>query len=152
MRLYLVRHGENNPVEIDPDKNLSPKGREEIVKMADFLKSAAVFVDAVYHSGKARALQTAEILAPAVQLSGKVSLHKDLQPDSKPEKIAAELEGTNKDLMLVGHLPYLGKLASLLLSGLEESDLVAFESGAVLCLESFNRKWMVRWMLVPDLL
>jgi phosphohistidine phosphatase len=152
MKLYLVRHGENNDAEIDPDKGLSPKGRGDVMKVAAFLKNAAVFTDDIYHSGKTRALQTAEILAEAVQLTKKVKAHPSLEPNDPPEKIAAELETRNADLMLVGHLPYLGYLASYLLSGLEESDLVAFERGSVLCLERFSGKWMVRWMLVPDLL
>lgn len=85
-------------------------------------------------------------------IKGKPKIHDDLQPNSPAEKIVSELEKRNSDLMLVGHLPYMEKLASFLLSGLEENDLVAFERGAVLCLERSTGKWRVRWMLVPDLL
>lgn len=121
-------------------------------KVAGFLKNATIFVEEIWHSGKPRALQTAQILAGAVLLKGKISAHDFLQPNDSPEKIAREIEERNADLMIVGHLPFMGYLASFLLSGLEQSDLVAFERGAVLCLERFNRKWMVKWMLAPDLL
>jgi phosphohistidine phosphatase len=151
MKLYLVRHGDNNAVDIDPDKNLSEQGRKDLAKVADVLKNAAVFVEEIYHSGIRRSIQTAEILAGAVQLNGKIKEHDFLKPNDPAEKMAHELEERNADLMIVGHLPYLGKLASYLLSGLEQSDLIEFERGSVLCLERFNRKWQVKWMLVTDL-
>jgi len=153
MKLYLVRHGQNNSVDRDPEKNLSEQGRKDVVKVAEFLKNAAVFTEDIYHSGKRRALQTAEILAGAVLLNGKIRAHDFLQPDDPVEKIAKEIEERNSDLMIVGHMPFLGKLVSFLFSGLERSDeLIEFERGSVLCLERFSGKWQVKWMLVPDLL
>jgi len=152
MKLYLARHGINNDVGMDPDKNLSEEGRNGVTKMAGFLKNAEVFVDDIYHSGKPRTMQTSEILASAILLSGKIKAHDFLDPDSPIQKMVDEVETRNSDLMLVGHLPYMGKLASFLLSGLEENDLVVFEPGCVLCLERFNQKWQARWMVVPDLL
>lgn len=55
--------------------------------------------------------------------------------------------------MIVGHLPFLGRLISRLLIDSDSPDLVAFQPGAVVCLErSEVKSWHIRWMVVPELL
>jgi phosphohistidine phosphatase len=55
--------------------------------------------------------------------------------------------------MIVGHMPFLGKLAALLVTGSEENEIVAFQFGGVLCMECRdNVKWKVAWMITPALL
>jgi phosphohistidine phosphatase len=57
-----------------------------------------------------------------------------------------------ENIMLVGHLPHLGKLASLLLCGDENAGLISFRMGGALCLERDGAgKWSVQWMIIPDL-
>ena len=54
--------------------------------------------------------------------------------------------------MLVGHLPYMSKLASLLLCGDETKPVIAFQTGGVLCLQRAGRDaWSVRWMVTPNI-
>ena len=56
------------------------------------------------------------------------------------------------DLMIVGHLPFLGMLAALLLAGDEDADLVAFQCGAIVCLEGSGRsRFRLRWLVTPEL-
>ncbi len=152
VKLYLVQHGLNNAAEMDPQKNLSEEGRKDVEKMAVFLKNAAVFVEDIYHSGKARSRQTAEILAAAVQLNKKVKKRDALEPMDPVDDLKKEITGRESDLMVVGHMPYLSKLASMLLTGLEQSDVMEFQQGGVACLERFTEKWQVKWMVIPDLL
>jgi len=66
MQLYLVRHGEAVAGEIDPERPLSAQGVAAARKMAAFLKPRKIEVGAIWHSTKARALQTAEMLSKAV--------------------------------------------------------------------------------------
>ncbi len=60
-------------------------------------------------------------------------------------------------LMLVGHLPFLSRLASLLLVGDPERALVRFRMGGIVCLTGEpagaggTGGWMVAWMLIPEL-
>jgi hypothetical protein len=55
--------------------------------------------------------------------------------------------------MLVGHLPFLEKLTSLLLCGNEKTRLVLFRYGAIVCLEQREDKgWGVRWILTPEMI
>ena len=151
VKLYLVQHGLHNEETIDPEKNLSERGRQEVEKIAAFLKNAAVFADDVYQSGKARTVQTAEILAQAVQLSKKTIQKDGIGPNDQITDLRKEIDARNRELMVVGHMPFLGKLASALLTGYEQNDVVEFRQGCVVCLEKFGDKWQVKWMLVPDL-
>jgi len=60
--------------------------------------------------------------------------------------------------MLVGHLPFMEKLAARLVTGKKKRRAVTFEKGGVLCLEpdedteADEGEWTVRWYLTPSLL
>jgi len=55
--------------------------------------------------------------------------------------------------MLVGHLPHLKKLASLLLTGRDDLEIVKFRYGGVVCLERReNGLWSILWIIRPDIL
>ena len=55
--------------------------------------------------------------------------------------------------MLVGHLPFLQKLASKLVNDNESFQVVGFKQGGVVCLERMEEDgWSVKWMMVPELL
>jgi phosphohistidine phosphatase len=57
-----------------------------------------------------------------------------------------------KDLMIVGHLPFLEKLTSFLLCDDENARLVIFRYGAIVCLDrKEDRGWAVRWILTPEM-
>ena len=56
------------------------------------------------------------------------------------------------DTMLVGHLPFMGRLVGRLVTGDEHVDVVAFVPGTVLCLEpAADDRWRVVWMVRPGL-
>ena len=60
---------------------------------------------------------------------------------------------TGSDLMIVGHLPFLGKLVALLVTGSEKNEIVEFRFGSVVCVERRDdKKWKVAWMVTPSLL
>src|SRR6266516_6984562 len=155
MQIYLVQHGESKPEEIDPERSLTESGAHAIQKVANFLRtSGGVQVDAIWHSGKARARQTAELLAPRTRAGKRAVMHHDgLAPKDAVEPIKQELEQGNRNVMIVGHLPFLGRLAALLLTGNADSDVVAFQFGCVVCLKRDDAgKWRLEWMIVPKLL
>lgn len=151
MKLYLVQHGQQNPKEIDPEKNLSEKGEKDVEKIAAFLKKAGISILDIYHSGKARARQTAEILARGINLENEIIEKERIAPMDPIDTIEIELEKRMGDLMIVGHLPYLNKLASFLLTGNSDKEIILFQQGGVLCLEKVERKWQISWMIIPEL-
>ena len=65
MRVYLVQHGASKSEEEDPQRRLTDKAIGEVENVARFLRPLKLGVDAVWHSGKARAQQTGELLAEA---------------------------------------------------------------------------------------
>lgn len=153
MLLYLVHHAAAKTEEQDADRPLSERGTRDIRKVAAFLaKAGVVKVKAISHSGKTRALQTAAVLGEALRPLNGLKEVDGLSPLDSPEVWARRLEEAKEDTMLVGHLPHLSKLASLLLCGEEDGEVVAFQNGCMVCLEREEGSWSVRWLLTPELL
>ena len=154
MQIYLVQHGESKPEEIDPERRLTEGGARAVLRVADFLRtSGSLEVDTIWHSGKPRAQQTAELLEPATRAGAEaVMQHDGLAPKDAVEPIQRELEQGNSNVMIVGHLPFLGRLAALLLTGNADKEVVAFQFGCVVCLNGDDAgRWKLEWMMVPKL-
>ena len=67
------------------------------------------------------------------------------------EPVAEEVASWSRDTMLVGHLPFMGRLASWLLWQGEHPESVAFRPGSVTCLErGTERIWTIAWMIRPE--
>jgi phosphohistidine phosphatase len=153
MRVYLVQHGEARSEEEDPQRRLTDKGIADVQKVANFLRPLNLAVDVVWHSGKARAQQTGELLAAAVGARDRVVQREGLGPKDQVAITKETLEQTGGDVMIVGHLPFLGKLAALLVSGSAENEIVEFHFGSVVCIGcGDDQKWKVAWMIRPVLL
>jgi phosphohistidine phosphatase len=153
MHVYLVQHAEATPEEEDPERPLSEKGRKNIQGVAALLGGVTnLDLNIIFHSGKTRARQTAEVLAEYLR-PGTVSATDGLNPMADPSIWANRLQAIENDVMLVGHLPHLSKLASLLLCQDEAKTVIAFQMGGTVC---FNRDesniFSVAWMLVPKIL
>jgi len=150
MRLYLIQHGIALPEEKDPEKPLSPEGKEETQTTAEFLRTKNIKVDAVWHSPKLRAMQTAQIVVNSVFCS-EIQERDDLNPLDSVETFPEEINSLDKNLMIIGHLPFLQKLASLFLSGSDTNQFISFKNSGVVCLE-YTDTWKIAWMITPVLL
>jgi phosphohistidine phosphatase len=153
MRIYLVQHGEAVPAEVDPERPLSQAGEADVRRLAAFLRRSGVGVARILHSGKRRAQQTAELLAAALEPNVEPEARAGLSPNDSTASVAQEAAGWEQDTMLIGHLPFMARLANRLIVGREDAGLVAFRPGSVLCLErTEQRAWTIAWMLRPELL
>jgi phosphohistidine phosphatase len=153
MRVYLIQHGESKSEEEDPQRRLTDKGISEVQNVADFLRPLKLAIDAIWHSEKARAQQTAELLAGAVGARNHLIQREGLGPKDQVVATKEALEQTTGDLMIVGHLPFLSKLVALLVTGSEKNEMVEFRFGGVVCVERHDdKKWRVAWMVTPSLL
>jgi phosphohistidine phosphatase len=153
MRIYLTQHGLAVPKDVDPDRPLSERGREDVRRLAEFLDKAGVRVGQVLHSGKTRAEQSAAILAAALLPTGESQAHAGLGPKDPLEKLSPEIAFWSVDTLIVGHLPYLGRLAALLLASNPDRQLLAFQPGSMACVEKeAEGRWVLAWMLRPELL
>lgn len=151
MWLYLVRHGEaKHPVE-DPERGLTDRGRMDAKWIARRLAQAGVEVNEVRHSGKLRAEQTAEILAAAVAPGAPVEAVGGLKPNDDPHLVAADLAVEPDSIMLVGHLPFMGRLLSLLVSGSPDRVSVEFSTATVAAVRRTAMSWQLAWLINPGL-
>jgi phosphohistidine phosphatase len=150
VKVYLVQHGLSMPEEMDPEKALSPEGNKQSRNMAEFLKEKNIRVDSIWHSPKKRAVQTAHIMAEILACP-ETQERKGLNPLDPVGNLPGEIKSLNKDLMIVGHLPFLQKLASFLLSGTEDNQFISIRNSGVICLE-YTDSWKLLWTVVPELL
>ncbi len=149
---YLVQHGEALPKDVDPDRPLSEQGRRDVERLGAWMAGAGLKVPWILHSGKIRARQTAEILAQALGIPDKISARGGLNPRDPPGPMAAELPSLADGSLIVGHLPHLGRLAGVLLTGRDDPGWLAFAPGTLVCLESDQDQWSLRCMLRPELI
>ncbi|MBS7638628.1 phosphohistidine phosphatase SixA [Candidatus Bathyarchaeota archaeon] len=151
MRLYLVQHAEAKREEEDPSRPLTDRGRREAIKVASYAARIGVRIEKIIHSGKLRALQTAEIMAEHLNPPGGIGKAEGLDPQADPKVFSERLKALNEDIMVVGHLPHLSRLASLLLTGDPSIEPVRFRQAGIVCLERDDRgKWSLIWALRPE--
>lgn len=146
----MVRHGEARSEYEDPKRPLSDRGRKEVEQVALAAAARKARVAEILHSGKLRARQTAEILARALSVQESVREIQGLSPDDDPLVAKAELEVSQEPLMLVGHLPHLGRLASILVVGEPAREVVEFPTAGIACLSREEGGWKIKWTLGPE--
>jgi len=156
MKLYLVQHADALSKDTDPARPLSEQGLRDAVNMAAFLHGAQVTVDEVVHSGKLRAAETADVLAKAVWPGNTPETLPGLAPNDGTDHLCNTAMAAGGDLMVVGHMPFMGRMAARCLSSQETGALVAFEPGSVLCLarqdEGAPVAWALEWFVKPRML
>lgn len=152
MKLYLAQHGLALSREEDPERPLSEAGRAQVECLARLLGKAGVRVQRVWHSGKPRARETAECLARRVMPRGRVEQLDGLAPNDPVVDFVVDADVWQEDTLVVGHLPFMARLAALLLVQDAGRELVRFTPGSVLCLERLDHdRWQLEWLLRPEL-
>jgi phosphohistidine phosphatase len=151
VRIYLVRHGEAKPDAVDAARPLSERGRAEVAHVARLAAGLRPAIAEIQHSGLLRARQTAEILAAQLAPARGVRAIEGLAPNDEPAGTLAECEVAAEPVMLVGHLPHLGRLASALLVGSAGREVIRFDTGTLVCLARGAGGWCVEWVIGPRL-
>ena len=158
MKVYLVQHGVALDASEDPLRPLSAQGADSVRKISHWLQHEEVKVSQIHHSKKLRAKQTAEILAEQLVSSTLVTETDGLGANDDIEHIIETIiSGSNKPLMLVGHLPFLNHLLSQLVVGQPETALVRFHNAAIICLKKIDTKnthgaFVIDWIVPPELI
>ncbi len=154
MHIYLVQHGAAVPKDENEERPLSDQGRDDVNKVASFLARSGVSVPRVIHSGKLRAMETALLLSGVIGPGNMVEeAETGLAPDDSTDVFFAAIEEWTDDAIIVGHLPFVAKLASRLVTGNEEETVIHFKPGSVACLERGENGggWTVSWFVRPEL-
>lgn len=152
MALLLVQHGKSLPKDKDPAKGLSEEGISEVGHIAKVAKKYGVKVSRIMHSGKKRALQTAEIFASALKPDEGIQEIKGMNPLDDVAAFADKIE-ISDHLMLVGHLPFMQRLTSYLITGSIEKPVFQFQNGGILCMDKNPgaKTWFIKWALMPEI-
>ncbi|WP_305908834.1 phosphohistidine phosphatase SixA [Methylomarinum sp. Ch1-1] len=148
MNILLVQHGKCFAKEADPDRSLTVQGREEVIKVAGQAVEAQIEVGAIFHSGKLRALQTAELFAQHLNVDRMEAID-GIAPLDDVEVFAQHFQWPDQ-AMLVGHLPFMARLAAYLLTGRAEPAIIKFQHGGIVCLEQNEYPhWALKWTMMP---
>ena len=156
MALFLVQHGICLPKDQDPEKGLSDLGFEETRRLAPVAQGYKIPVSRIYHSGKKRALQTAEIYHEALGLSAPLDTLPGIAPMDDVAPFAAALD-TADNWMVVGHLPFMGRLVSHLTTGSQDIEVYRFQNSGIVCLGAephpggTGLNWYIKWTLNPNI-
>jgi phosphohistidine phosphatase len=116
MELILWRHAEAEMGEPDEGRALTAKGHKQAWKMAEWLDHNLPNSCKILVSPATRTIQTAEAL------SRKFKVVDDLAPDSTAERILAATNwpASREPVLVIGHQPTLGQVASLLITGQQQ--------------------------------
>jgi len=152
MALFLVQHGKSLSKDVDPDQSLSQEGISEVERIANVAKGYGVKVSRIEQSGKTRARQTAEIFSSALEAEDGVHEKSGLKPLDDVVAFAETLKSTD-NLMLVGHLPFMGRLTAYLITGSVDTPVFKFQNGGILCLDKDpdTESWVIIWALMPKI-
>jgi phosphohistidine phosphatase len=159
MNLYVVRHGiavlRGTAGYIDEERPLTDEGREKMAKAAEGMTNLISSLDLVLSSPLLRALETARIIAHAFKAENRLEVSKDLSPGGSMKNTLAAIakQRALQSVMIVGHEPDLGFLASHLLGC--DGSVIEFKKGAVCCIELpvvARGRGRIQWHLQPKLL
>jgi phosphohistidine phosphatase len=141
MALYLIQHGKSLPKDQDPDQGLSEDGTTETERIASIAQGYGVRVSQIRHSVKTRARQTAEILARA------------LKPQNNIQETCAAKIDPDENVMLVGHLPFMERITSYLITGSIDQPVIKFQNSGIVCLDKDpeTQAWVIKWTLMSNI-
>ena len=146
MNLLLWRHADAENRLPDEARQLTPKGRKQAKKMAEWLSSRLPAEYRVLVSPAARARET------AAALTDQVAIERSVSTSATPQavlKVAGWPDGDGT-VIVVGHQPTLGAAAALALTG--EAAAWSLKKGAIWWLVRDGDDVQVRAVLSPAVL
>ena len=144
--IYLVHHADALPPSVDAQRPLSGFGRAQADHLASRAAGLGVAPDVIWHSGKLRARQTAESFWRACNPLAEFSAIRGMQPSDPPAWIRDQIVREARAVMLVGHMPHLPRLLTLLVTG-NEDPLLEFPLHGMIAIEIVAGKAEERWRL-----
>jgi len=158
MIVYIVRHGiaqepHQQGVRSDAERSLTKEGRERTREVARGLRALDCKPDRVASSPHRRAEETARIMAEVLNADATVELCDFLTPERDPGDAVAWLQKLSEEsIMVVGHMPDVNILASVLLAGRADIE-IEFKKAAVCCIRFEDRTragaGALEWLLQP---
>ncbi len=148
MTLFLIRHGKARKGGPDRLRPLTQRGIRETRAAAQFLKRMRIEPVAIWHSDRVRAVQTARILKELAPKQGLIE-QAEMGPDDSVGRITRLIRRARGELIIVGHLPHLGKLVANLIDGKKARDVHQVSPRTIVVLRKEGRKWSIDAVIPP---
>ncbi len=160
MNLYLLRHGiaveAGTPgCATDRERPLTPEGKRKLARVAGAMEAMELSFDLLLSSPLVRARQTAEIVARSLRAEKRLAFTDELMPGGSPRALLEAIRRHDpepRDVLLVGHEPYLSGLIGLLVAGnagmsvtLKKGGLGKVSAESLRC----GRCAALEWLLTP---
>jgi len=161
MNLHLLRHGiaaaKDDPSFVsDGERPLTGKGIKRMRKAARGISRLDIEFNAILTSPLIRARQTAEIVADALGLDSAIEEISELAPDGSSDRLLSVLSRFTEEenILLVGHEPFLGKFAGVLVAGKENSELALPQKKGGICRIEvdalpLSQAGQLQWFITP---
>ncbi|MDR1915336.1 MAG: histidine phosphatase family protein [Synergistaceae bacterium] len=151
MKLCLMRHGDAMSAINDSIRPLSDRGLIESEAAGVFLRKIDEVPDVIIYSTLLRSKLTAECVAASSGAGDVLEQWRGLEPYDSPDCFLSDLQLTfgasERNILIVGHQPFISEFASLLLSrsGLDVS--LKFTTGSLCGLKSegLGKFWTLRF-------
>jgi len=136
VQIFLIRHAaavDETLALRDPHRHLTLQGREQARRLGDRLRWHDCVPTVIWTSPLTRAVQTAELIAGAMEASACVECLPALAPDGSPREVAAAVraQAPGAAVMLVGHEPSLSALGALLVGAPDFAGLAKAEAARI---------------------
>ena len=133
---------------------LTAGGKNEIRRVARWMRSKKIRFDVIATSPLTRACQTAEIVARSLGEKDRLEIWEELSPGGDPDTICyhAAQYGGDAAVLIIGHEPALSMLIGRIISGGDSASLVLAKGGlAKIRNYSFNKRPSgdLQWLLTP---
>jgi phosphohistidine phosphatase len=155
MFLYLIQHAHAKNKDEDPERGLTDLGISAIKKTGGFLFKLNPQISKIWTTGKKRAEQTSMILSEQLNVSHEhvITVKENLNPKDDVLLIAGELDKIkHENIIIVGHLPHLSRLAAQLLTNQQEMEVIRFKNAGIVCLARVEDLWTLEWMITPGII
>lgn len=148
MKLFLMRHGDAENSAIDSQRKLSTLGIREVTQVAELLNQASYSFEHIFHSGKKRAQETAEIVAAKTKSTTQLAVLPFLEPTDEVDELFHCAQTWTEDTLIVGHQPFMGIATAKFLTQAPASSTFSFGTASIAGLERIGSSdWTLSFLL-----
>lgn len=157
MELFILRHGKAEKSSDDiPDaaRALTHDGKEEVKKVAHWMKGKKIRFDVIATSPLKRARGTAKIVATVLDQKDRVVIWDELAPGGDPDTVCyhASEYGEHGSVLVIGHEPGLSMLIRKI-TGDTINDSMGLAKAGLAKIQNYSYKkrpsGTLQWLLAP---